>query len=131
MCTILIRKNALAFLMGLVTFHNAHAFTGTIVNWNTFVASNRPGVRPLEASSAQSFPDDEPSISFEHAVRNGWKPDRGHFIGLRRKSSSTKRDMAGGDGAVMPDGGLSPCIIKVVGVGGGGCNAVSMSTEVF
>lgn len=24
----------------------------------------------------------------------------------------------------MPDGGLSPCIIKVIGVGGGGCNAV-------
>jgi hypothetical protein len=37
--------------------------------------------------------------------------------------------MAGGDGAVMPDGGLSPCIIKVVGVGGGGCNAVSISIK--
>jgi len=24
----------------------------------------------------------------------------------------------------MPEGGLSPCVIKVVGVGGGGCNAV-------
>lgn len=24
----------------------------------------------------------------------------------------------------MPDGGLSPCVIKVIGVGGGGCNAV-------
>ena len=28
------------------------------------------------------------------------------------------------DGALMPDGGLSPCVIKVIGVGGGGCNAV-------
>lgn len=127
MSTILARKKALAFLWGLVTCHNAHAFTCTPINKNAFVANHRAGVYPLEASSAQSFPDDEPSISFEKAVRNGWKPDRGHFTGLRRKSSSTKRDMAGGDGALMPDGGLSPCIIKVVGVGGGGCNAVSTS----
>ena len=28
------------------------------------------------------------------------------------------------DGALMPDGGLSPCVIKVIGVGGGGSNAV-------
>lgn len=28
------------------------------------------------------------------------------------------------DGAIYPDGGLSPCIIKVIGVGGGGSNAV-------
>ena len=27
--------------------------------------------------------------------------------------------------ALMPDGGLSPCVIKVLGVGGGGSNAVS------
>jgi hypothetical protein len=26
--------------------------------------------------------------------------------------------------SLMPDGGLSPCVIKVIGVGGGGCNAV-------
>lgn len=67
------------------------------------------------------------SLSFENAVRNGWKPDRGHFVGLRRKTS-TAREMSD-DGAVMPDGGLSPCIIKVVGVGGGGCNAVSNCTK--
>jgi len=36
------------------------------------------------------------------------------------------------DGAVMPDGGVSPCIIKVIGVGGGGSNAVDrmMDTQV-
>lgn len=28
------------------------------------------------------------------------------------------------DGAIFPDGGLSPCVIKVIGVGGGGSNAV-------
>ena len=31
---------------------------------------------------------------------------------------------ASADGAVYPDGGLSPCVIKVIGVGGGGSNAV-------
>ena len=30
---------------------------------------------------------------------------------------------------VMPDGGLSPCVIKVVGVGGGGSNAVDRMME--
>jgi hypothetical protein len=27
---------------------------------------------------------------------------------------------------LMPDGGLSPCVIRVLGVGGGGCNAVRL-----
>ncbi len=72
----------------------------------------------------QASIDDE-NLSFENAVRNGWKPERGQFIGIRR-NSNTARSM-NDDGAVMPDGGLSPCIIKVVGVGGGGCNAVSQS----
>merc|ERR1719183_2556877 len=31
--------------------------------------------------------------------------------------------------ALMPDGGLSPCVIKVVGVGGGGSNAVDRMME--
>jgi len=68
------------------------------------------------------------NLSFESAVRRGWKPSRGTFVGISRKSaySSTRssRSMSDTNGAVMPDGGLSPCIIKVVGVGGGGCNAV-------
>jgi cell division protein FtsZ len=29
----------------------------------------------------------------------------------------------------MPDGGLSPCVIKVIGVGGGGSNAVDRMME--
>ena len=70
---------------------------------------------------------DEYNTSFESAVRNGWTPARGTFAGIRRVSSQTKMNMS--DGAVMPDGGLSPCIIKVVGVGGGGCNAVSLHLQ--
>jgi cell division protein FtsZ len=30
---------------------------------------------------------------------------------------------------LMPDGGLSPCVIRVLGVGGGGCNAVDRMLE--
>ena len=33
-------------------------------------------------------------------------------------------DSPNADGAIFPDGGLSPCVIKVIGVGGGGSNAV-------
>ena len=33
--------------------------------------------------------------------------------------------------ALMPDGGLSPCVIKVLGVGGGGSNAVSFGIVVL
>mmetsp|Transcript_23875 Transcript_23875/g.53438 ORF Transcript_23875/g.53438 Transcript_23875/m.53438 type:complete len:497 (-) Transcript_23875:140-1630(-) len=81
-------------------------------------------------------------VSFESAVQSGWKPPRGSFAGITRRSSkspahgaptkgglitsgsSTALSMVGEEYAVIPDGGLSPCIIKVVGVGGGGCNAV-------
>lgn len=68
---------------------------------------------------------------FAAAVANGYYvPPKGvQFAGIRRKNrntgmSSTQLSMADRN-ALIPDGGLSPCIIKVVGVGGGGCNAVS------
>lgn len=73
--------------------------------------------------------DDEGDILFTSAVASGWQPDRGTFAGITRrtdtKSSSTALGMSDDAYAVIPDGGLSPCVIKVVGVGGGGCNAVS------
>ena len=114
MCSI--GTKALILLLGF-TCHSGNAFT----NPTTF--------SPRSVASTQlngKFSDDDYSISFESAVRNGWKPERGQFSGIRRtaSSSSTRMEMSE-DGAVMPDGGLSPCIIKVVGVGGGGCNAVS------
>jgi len=64
-------------------------------------------------------------------------PPNWKFTGFRRKhstSSSSTQVQGANDsgGALMPDGGLSPCIIKVIGVGGGGCNAVDrmLDTEV-
>eukprot|EP00956_Cyclotella_meneghiniana_P022118 scaffold41221_cov71-Cyclotella_meneghiniana.AAC.3 len=67
---------------------------------------------------------------FTAAVANGYYvPPKGvQFAGIRRTNrntgmSSTQLSMADRN-ALIPDGGLSPCVIKVVGVGGGGCNAV-------
>ena len=80
---------------------------------------------------------EEEEISFVTAVANGWKPERGTFAGITRRNtrsktssrstSNTQLSMIGTTDTtamMMPDGGLSPCIIKVIGVGGGGCNAV-------
>ena len=111
MCSI--GKKALILLLGL-TCHSGNAFT----NPTTFT----PRSVTTTQLSVKLADDDDYSISFESAVRNGWKPERGQFSGIRRKASALEMNE---DGAVMPDGGLSPCIIKVVGVGGGGCNAVS------
>ena len=44
--------------------------------------------------------------------------------GLSQSDNSVSSNTRLGDGALMPDGGLSPCVIKVIGVGGGGSNAV-------
>jgi cell division protein FtsZ len=91
--------------------------------------------------------EDEEEVTFASAVANGWKPERGSFAGITRRgavagSATAPRGRSSGTSsrttalsmigaptdsfAVIPDGGLSPCIIKVVGVGGGGCNAVRL-----
>jgi len=55
------------------------------------------------------------------AATTGWQPpSHWKFTGIRKKASAVKSY----EGGLMPDGGLSPCVIKVIGVGGGGCNAV-------
>lgn len=54
-------------------------------------------------------------------------PSHWKFVGFRRYDRSTSSLNYYDDNqpaALMPDGGLSPCVIKVIGVGGGGCNAV-------
>ena len=98
----------------------------------SFVYNNKQPSSLLNAFPNNKNSDE--SLSFESAVKNGWKPSRGTFTGLKRRhlssgKTNTVRSMSDTNGAVMPDGGLSPCIIKVVGVGGGGCNAVSTTTS--
>ncbi|KAL7547116.1 hypothetical protein ACHAWF_010431, partial [Thalassiosira exigua] len=78
--------------------------------------------------------ENDGEISFASAVANGWRPPRGSFAGItrrgdsrgaqRRGASATALSLSADPYAVIPDGGLSPCVIKVIGVGGGGCNAV-------
>ena len=67
------------------------------------------------------------------------------FLGIRRESGAVRRllkeqqsllsqrvgtttttALSSSPSALMPDGGLSPCVIKVLGVGGGGSNAVGL-----
>lgn len=85
---------------------------------------------PIESQKKNSAPTlfavNDKDISFENALLQGWKPSRGSFAGLKRKASSGNviRNMVDTDGAVVAQGGINECIIKVVGVGGGGCNAV-------
>jgi cell division protein FtsZ len=58
------------------------------------------------------------------AMSDDWKPPaHWKFTGFRYKDSA-RQSSYDTDGGLMPDGGLSPCVIKVIGVGGGGCNAV-------
>lgn len=68
--------------------------------------------------------DDEPLLSSRkpQKLKNG----RGTFLGFRNvKDVRLSSSAIGSSAALMPDGGLSPCVIRVLGVGGGGCNAVS------
>jgi len=85
-------------------------------------------VQKMTTTTMHDFSSQDPDELFENAVGRGWRPPKGTFAGLRRVTSSvnsiTQRQMLDTNGAVMPDGGVSPCIIKVIGVGGGGCNAV-------
>ena len=92
---------------------------------------------PDTLSSTDDNDDDDNNhhhLSFASAVANGWTPERGAFAGIRhrRRTSTTPTTTSKTNtalsmmmnAAIIPDGGLSPCIIKVIGVGGGGCNAV-------
>jgi cell division protein FtsZ len=70
---------------------------------------------------------------------SSWQPPKNwKFTGIRRRATPTTTVTRSSfdddddlyyndyrtDGAIFPDGGLSPCVIKVIGVGGGGSNAV-------
>lgn len=49
----------------------------------------------------------------------------------QQKQVGQKTELGSSMNALMPDGGLSPCVIKVLGVGGGGSNAVSFDVMTF
>lgn len=69
-----------------------------------------------------------------HWTFTGFRSATGAVLPLHSTSDEDEEYLAGyydeypssaaADGAIFPDGGLSPCVIKVIGVGGGGSNAV-------
>jgi cell division protein FtsZ len=77
---------------------------------------------PLPLSRLSSSLQALPSSS----LSDDWKPPpHWKFVGFRKFNKLTSQlESMNPDGVLMPDGGLNPCVIKVIGVGGGGCNAV-------
>jgi cell division protein FtsZ len=62
------------------------------------------------------------------------KLSRGTFLGFRNVKDLPQQQqqdikLSSSYQALMPEGGLSPCVIRVLGVGGGGCNAVDRMLE--
>lgn len=87
----------------------------------------------LAASTSRCLENDDEAeqagykTTFTSAVASGWQPEgRMKFAGIthRATTSTSALSMSSRSAPLLPDGGLSPCVIKVVGVGGGGCNAV-------
>ena len=114
--------------IGLATAFVSPALSVPSIGTNAAGAAAFSSPSALFVAFGSSNGDDGSTETFASALARGWRPERGSFAGLRRKdrASGTIRPMYEEEtGAIMPDGGLSPCVIKVVGVGGGGCNAVS------
>lgn len=112
-------SRAALLLLGATILSSSTAFTpisSSVSSWRN---------QPLQMISKNS--DDQPLLTSRKPQK--LKDGRGTFLGFRNakdvmpqgKSSSS----LGVGAALYPDGGLSPCVIRVLGVGGGGCNAVS------
>lgn len=135
-----VRGLAAAVLLASLLFlllDDTHSFTiqqHTTQHWNSKVTSST-ALHLQSPSSSSSEPQQPPSSSphdkhkrkknnhlvrsrLPHALPNG----RGTFLGFR--NTKDVPGLKSSAEALMPDGGLSPCVIRVLGVGGGGCNAV-------
>jgi cell division protein FtsZ len=89
--------------------------------------------RRLDRSTLFMASNPSLSSSSSSSDASSWTPPpHWKFVGIRRTGSTQRYSSFDSGGALMPDGGLSPCVIKVIGVGGGGCNAVDrmLDTEV-
>ncbi len=78
-------------------------------------------IHPVNPSSISTS-----SSTYLHALpENEFKHlKKGTFLGIRREKGFMSRALQSTYTPLIPDGGLSPCVIKVLGVGGGGTNAV-------
>jgi cell division protein FtsZ len=114
-------------------------WTTLVVSTNAFdisapsSAGNAALYRSRLDRSALSMASNPSSPSSSSLGDSSWTPPpHWKFVGVRRSGSTQRFSSFDSGGALMPDGGLSPCVIKVIGVGGGGCNAVDrmLDTEV-
>jgi cell division protein FtsZ len=87
---------------------------------------------PMAASrdgSGSNNPSNEDLVKsrLPHRLPGG----RGAFLGFRntKELPPSLNPLRSSVQPLMPDGGLSPCVIRVLGVGGGGCNAVDRMLE--
>ena len=131
----------------------------TVSGFQSSVGLIRPSVhssRYISSSLAESRGDGDGQMEETIGPLGGSTSDvprslgRGTFLGVRRESGVMRRmldqqrrqeeanknsrvptALSSSATALMPDGGLSPCVIKVLGVGGGGSNAVSCSCILF
>lgn len=99
--------------------HQHHSPSSTILNAHNSSPNNRP---------SQTQKSDNNSLNKDN--------QRGTFLGIRREKGFLRRSLQTSSttttststqstiAPLIPDGGLSPCVIKVLGVGGGGTNAV-------
>lgn len=126
---LLVISHAGAFTTTTTTGGKGPAFT-TINNQQ----HHSPSSTILNAHN--SSPNNRPSQT-QKSDNNSLKKDnqRGTFLGIRREKGFLRRSLQTSStttststqstiAPLIPDGGLSPCVIKVLGVGGGGTNAV-------
>jgi hypothetical protein len=109
------------WLVMLLLSITVHGFTPPIDQgrWNLKIHLD---VRPSGGTGGANSPDHHEQQLVQSRLPHQLANGRGTFLGFRNA-----RDVPGlksSVGALMPDGGLSPCVIRVLGVGGGGCNAV-------
>jgi len=62
---------------------------------------------------------------FHQCTTDAWTPPPARPPPSRQTTITTRRTSTLPTAQIMPDGGVRPCVIRVLGVGGGGCNAVS------
>ena len=98
---------------------------GRRTRWNLALQAlppqqQQPNNNKIIPHSKQTQQPDLVRSRLPHQLSNG----RGTFLGFRNTKDAGVSPLKSSVEALMPDGGLSPCVIRVLGVGGGGCNAV-------
>jgi len=119
------RRSLLAVLS---IWSSSHAFTTT--------APSRISLS-LNAQKTNSDKNQDNDEDWIVSSREPQKVERGTFLGFRSITKEEKAQMRkttalqSSPTNIMPDGGLSPCVIRVLGVGGGGCNAVRYEESLY